>query len=93
MTSPFHIRPRSQGHYLSRSVDTNYLHTSPFATHSYLDCASFDSTRTDLSANSKDVIIAGQWVVLGRIGEGSFGEVFEGKQRNIGLLHGTNKLV
>lgn len=44
-----------------------------------IEYASFDSTRTDLSANSRDVIIAGQWVVLGRIGEGSFGEVFEGK--------------
>ncbi|OAD04023.1 Serine/Threonine kinase CK1, partial [Mucor lusitanicus CBS 277.49] len=42
-----------------------------------IEYASFDSTRTDLSANSRDVIIAGQWVVLGRIGEGSFGEVFE----------------
>ncbi|CEP17973.1 hypothetical protein [Parasitella parasitica] len=39
--------------------------------------SSFDSTRTDLSANSRDVVIADQWVVLGRIGEGSFGEVFE----------------
>lgn len=44
-----------------------------------LECASFDSTRTDLSIGSKDVIIADQWIVLGRIGEGSFGEVFEGK--------------
>jgi hypothetical protein len=46
-----------------------------------LEYASFDSTRTDLSANSRDVIIGEQWVVLGRIGEGSFGEVFEGKKR------------
>lgn len=44
-----------------------------------LEFASFDSTRTDLSVNSRDVIIGEQWVVLGRIGEGSFGEVFEGK--------------
>lgn len=44
-----------------------------------LECASLDSIRTDLSIGSKDVIIADQWIVLGRIGEGSFGEVFEGK--------------
>ncbi|KAI8090233.1 kinase-like domain-containing protein [Gilbertella persicaria] len=42
-----------------------------------VEYASFDSTRTDLSMNSRDVIIGDQWVVLGRIGEGSFGEVFE----------------
>ncbi|KAI7906580.1 kinase-like domain-containing protein [Cokeromyces recurvatus] len=42
-----------------------------------VEYASFDSTRTDLSINSRDVIIAEQWLVLGRIGEGSFGEVFE----------------
>lgn len=85
MTSPFQIRQRSQqGHYLSRSVDTHHLKPLPLdrnCGHSYLggEFASFDSVRTDLSANSKDVIIAGQWVVLGRIGQGSFGEVFEGK--------------
>lgn len=43
-----------------------------------VECASFDSIRTDLSIGSKDVIVAEQWLVLGRIGEGSFGEVFEG---------------
>lgn len=47
-----------------------------------IEYASFDSARTDLSANSRDVIIADQWVVLGRIGEGSFGEVFEGINKN-----------
>lgn len=81
MSIPFHIRqtnPRSQG-YLSRSVDTNYLKASSMDNNGLnTEYASFDSTRTDLSANSRDVIIADQWVVLGRIGEGSFGEVFEG---------------
>ncbi|KAI9480522.1 MAG: kinase-like domain-containing protein [Benjaminiella poitrasii] len=81
MTSPFHIKqskPRSQHQgYLSHSVDTNYL-KSPFNQNMLgVEYASFDSARTDLSANSRDVIIAEQWVVLGRIGEGSFGEVFE----------------
>lgn len=37
---------------------------------------SLDST---LSANSRDVIVGEQWLVLSKIGEGSFGEVFEGK--------------
>ncbi|KAL7318779.1 hypothetical protein PS15m_001984 [Mucor circinelloides] len=84
MSSPFHIRQtnsRSQG-YLSRSVDTNHLKASSSMDKYHnsglnIEYASFDSTRTDLSANSRDVIIAEQWVVLGRIGEGSFGEVFE----------------
>lgn len=40
---------------------------------------SYDSTHTDLSINSREVIIANQWLVLGKIGEGSFGEVFEGR--------------
>jgi hypothetical protein len=84
---------RPQG-YLSRSVDTNYVKRSSCNNNNYnhnsynsnvnsntlgLEYSSFDSTRTDLSANSRDVIIGEQWVVLGRIGEGSFGEVFEGK--------------
>lgn len=82
MTSPFQIRqsnPRQQQGYIPRSIDTkspcndNYNLGNTLG----LEYASFDSTRTDLSANSKDVIIAEQWVVLGRIGEGSFGEVFE----------------
>ncbi|KAI8879143.1 kinase-like protein [Backusella circina FSU 941] len=70
---------------MSRSVDTNYLN-SPFSTATALgiENASFDSIRTDLSANSKDVIIGEQWVVLGRIGEGSFGEVFEGEDIDTG---------
>lgn len=37
--------------------------------------SSVDST---LSTNSRDVIVGDQWLVLSRIGEGSFGEVFEG---------------
>ncbi|KAI9316891.1 kinase-like domain-containing protein [Dichotomocladium elegans] len=36
--------------------------------------SSIDST---LSVNSRDVIVADQWIVLSKIGEGSFGEVFE----------------
>lgn len=40
--------------------------------------SSLDSVRTDVSSNSRDVIVADQWLVLARIGEGSFGEVFEG---------------
>jgi hypothetical protein len=83
MTSSYHFRQPSQKHiFMSRSVDTNYLN-SPFSTVNTLgiENASFDSIRTDLSANSKDVIIGEQWVVLGRIGEGSFGEVFEGNHR------------
>ncbi|KAI9273973.1 kinase-like domain-containing protein [Helicostylum pulchrum] len=83
MTSPFHIRQSSQrpAAYLSRSVDKNYTKASPCNNSNNstlgLECSSFNSNRTDLSVNSRDVIIAEQWLVLGRIGEGSFGEVFE----------------
>ncbi|KAI8983581.1 kinase-like domain-containing protein [Pilobolus umbonatus] len=85
MTTPYHIRQSSnpRQNILGRSVDANYLKplTSDNNNSKYyttgVECASFDSNRTDLSINSRDVIIAEQWVVLGRIGEGSFGEVFE----------------
>lgn len=81
MTSPYHIRqsnPRQPGS-LSHSVDTSYLKSTPCNNNKHaLEGSSFDSTRTELSANSRDVIIGEQWAVLGRIGEGSFGEVFEG---------------
>jgi hypothetical protein len=36
------------------------------------------SSGSELSVESSNVIACGQWRVLGRIGEGSFGEVFEG---------------
>lgn len=85
MTSPFHIRQSTQrpAAYLSRSVDTNHIKASPCNSNNItfgLESSSFNSNRTDLSANSRDVIVAEQWLVLGRIGEGSFGEVFEGKR-------------
>ncbi|KAI9245528.1 kinase-like domain-containing protein, partial [Phascolomyces articulosus] len=41
---------------------------------SNIGASSLDST---LSTNSRDVIVGDQWLVLSRIGEGSFGEVFE----------------
>lgn len=41
--------------------------------------SSVESARTTLSANSNDILVGEQWLVLGRIGEGSFGEVFEGE--------------
>lgn len=44
-----------------------------------MESSSYDSHHTDLSQNSRDIVVADQWVVLGKIGEGSFGEVFEGK--------------
>jgi hypothetical protein len=53
---------------------------------------SFGSLRSDLSDNSRDVIIGDQWVVLGRIGEGSFGEVFEGKILHILNKHKTKRM-
>lgn len=78
-SSPYHIRqPLNQRKKsISHSLDSKSLatDTNPLS----LECASLDSIRTDLSIGSKDVIIADQWIVLGRIGEGSFGEVFEGK--------------
>lgn len=78
MTSPYQIRQSRQPGSLSHSVDTSYLKSTPCNNKATLEGSSFGSTRTDLSANSRDVIIGEQWAVLGRIGEGSFGEVFEG---------------
>ncbi|KAG0793186.1 hypothetical protein G6F16_004900 [Rhizopus arrhizus] len=75
-SSPYHIRrsfnqkKKSVSHFIEPKplVDTNTLST---------ERTSFDSTHTDLSSESQDVIIANQWIVLERIGVGSFGEVFE----------------
>jgi hypothetical protein len=52
--------------------------------------SSFDNNHAGLSLGSRDVIVAGQWVVLGRIGEGSFGEIFEGKAKR---QMGTHPLI
>ncbi|OAD71563.1 Serine/Threonine kinase CK1, partial [Phycomyces blakesleeanus NRRL 1555(-)] len=38
---------------------------------------SVDSNLSDLSENSSNVVINQRWIPLGKIGEGSFGEVFE----------------
>lgn len=91
MTSSYHIRQSRQPGSLSHSVDTSYLKSMPCNNNNNnnnatLEGSSFDSTRTDLSANSRDVIIGEQWLVLGRIGEGSFGEVFEGTSLYISLF-------
>lgn len=40
---------------------------------------SVSSLCSDLSETSRNIIINDQWLVLGKIGQGSFGEVFEGK--------------
>ncbi|CAO3616413.1 unnamed protein product [Cunninghamella blakesleeana] len=50
--------------------------TQPLLPTSYsLTNSSLESNRSDISDN--DVIIGDQWLVLSKIGEGSFGEVFE----------------
>jgi len=50
---------------------------SSYQAHHYT--SSVESARTALSANSNDILVGEQWLVLGRIGEGSFGEVFEAR--------------
>ncbi|KAI8357784.1 kinase-like domain-containing protein [Blakeslea trispora] len=81
MTSSVHTRQPNSRNQASaaQSIDINQTNTHRNNTHRHSDAefASFESTRTDLSLNSRDVVIADQWIVLGRIGEGSFGEVFE----------------
>jgi hypothetical protein len=45
-----------------------------------LESTSYGSNCTELSITSRNVIVADQWTVSGKIGEGSFGEVFKGKR-------------
>ncbi|KAI9257404.1 kinase-like domain-containing protein [Sporodiniella umbellata] len=83
-SSPYHIRQslNQRKKSLSHSFESNLL---------VPEYASFDSVRTDLSIGSKDVIIADQWVVLGRIGEGSFGEVFEAEDVDSGRRYAVKR--
>lgn len=66
------------------TVDSNFkqsLESPTYARSSYHAphyTSSVESARTALSAGSNEVLVGEQWLVLGRIGEGSFGEVFEG---------------
>ncbi|KAI8098873.1 kinase-like domain-containing protein [Halteromyces radiatus] len=65
-------------------LSSSYHHIGDEYTGFKLESASYESNRTDLSLDSRDIIVADQWVVLGKIGEGSFGEVFEARDINTG---------
>ncbi|CAO3577911.1 unnamed protein product [Absidia cylindrospora] len=73
MTSPRNIYPHS---YRQEDDSLSYGRSNK------LESASYESNCTDLSLSSRDVVVADQWVVLGKIGEGSFGEVFEVRDIN-----------
>ncbi|KAI8881132.1 kinase-like protein [Backusella circina FSU 941] len=49
------------------------------------------SSGSELSIQSSNVIIGGQWRVLGRIGEGSFGEVFEAEHVDTGKRYAIKR--
>ncbi|ORX53165.1 kinase-like protein [Hesseltinella vesiculosa] len=72
MTSPHRIPPYSAGKH------QRHLGSLPH------EPSSYESTRTDLSLDSNNIIIEDQWIVLGRIGQGSFGEVFEVRDLDTG---------
>jgi serine/threonine protein kinase len=63
----------------NNNADNNNAHTTKTTTGTAtnVSACSLDSIHTDLSNESRDVIIGEQWLVLSKIGEGSFGEVFE----------------
>ncbi|KAI9260380.1 kinase-like domain-containing protein [Helicostylum pulchrum] len=44
-----------------------------------------------MTSSQKDVIVAEQWLVLSKIGEGSFGEVFKAKDINLGRLYAVKR--
>ncbi|KAI8377683.1 kinase-like domain-containing protein [Radiomyces spectabilis] len=66
----------------SFSSQKEYLLSYPG--HSGVENASLESTKTDLSLNSRDVIVGEQWLVLAKVGEGSFGEVFDAQDIGTG---------
>ncbi|OAD73000.1 Serine/Threonine kinase CK1, partial [Phycomyces blakesleeanus NRRL 1555(-)] len=55
------------------------------------NASSLDSTSTELSANSRDVIIGDQWLVLAKIGWGSFGEVFKVQDIHDGMRYAVKR--
>lgn len=77
MASPCNIYPAFQPQHYRHEDE----HPSSYGRSTRLESASLESNRTDLSLSSRDVVVAETWLVLGKIGEGSFGEVFEGKKR------------
>ncbi|KAI8145562.1 kinase-like domain-containing protein [Fennellomyces sp. T-0311] len=53
--------------------------------------SSIRTTNTDLSETSRNVIVNDRWLILGKIGEGSFGEVFEAQDINDGKLYAIKR--
>ncbi|KAI7857072.1 kinase-like domain-containing protein [Circinella umbellata] len=53
--------------------------------------SSIRSNCSDLSEPSRNVIINERWKVLGKIGEGSFGEVFEGQDLKNGEIYAIKR--
>lgn len=80
--SPPHKHLNQQNSHSQTAVNNNNATptatTATTTTVANVSACSLDSIRTDLSNESRDVIIGEQWLVLSKIGEGSFGEVFEG---------------
>lgn len=54
------------------------IHDNTASTSTQQRRPSVSSACSDLSETSRNIVINDQWLVLGKIGQGSFGEVFEG---------------
>ncbi|KAI9018609.1 kinase-like domain-containing protein [Phycomyces nitens] len=67
------------------------LRTEPAVSPSTGNASSLDSTSTELSVNSRDVIIGDQWLVLAKIGWGSFGEVFKVQDIHTGMRYAIKR--
>ncbi|KAI8099854.1 kinase-like domain-containing protein [Halteromyces radiatus] len=61
----------------------------PLSTSYCLTNSSLENNRSEI--NDQDVIIGEQWIVLAKIGEGSFGEVFEVKDINTGRHYAVKR--
>lgn len=68
---------RTHTHSAPRDIEQQRSGTPPGSAETL--SGSVHTVQSELSENSQNVVIANRWLALDKIGQGSFGEVFEGR--------------